>query len=876
MVENFHCKLQIKRPGEQYGIQKDFISGTIRLFIPKDGANIIYAGSSDQNDIRVKGLSPEHVTLGFIQEDLFIQAKDSLEISHSNHKEKLGPKQNKRLPMFTKQDSFRCTLSFPDKSSIEIKASPEQVVLEEKARQQLESKYGYIEKIQEGDFSLLFKTNHDKVIKVLKPSHARNKGSCIRFINAARKFSTLPDSFLKIRHICYHSGLCYATMDYFPADTLENYIGKKGTMSESEAQEVVIAIAQRMQVLHSRNCILRNLSPSNVLIGSNGDLCIVGFFFLKTDSHVTMKNALMIVPGYVSPEQINDSSKVDVSTDLFALGAIYYTILMGEPPFKTNNTREYINSVASKEARPIEAKELREVNPALSSKTCEIIARLLSLDKNKRPNLETLIRELPYSEKLSISDMPLVEYKKVSEISEKPVFARDEKTLELAESLAESEKSTESPEDKSVESTMDAREELVAQLNFLSPDIQKNLELLDQETMADPKADFVKQEEIAPKQNQKEPEDIFSSDVLQKLDDMVPAKLVESNPETQSYCLSVLSGIHMGLKYLFQGNQIVTIGRQGSFCIPNDLRISKQHCRLEIKDGSFFLTDLSANGTFLLQSGKENKKLVFPTQIEINEEFMIGDTILRLETGQLMDTFLRESVLLTSDELEKDYRLKTIEDIDISTNPESPDVASLPETFPSIKIKEEKIADAYGFALKKYEERQRCRASKMPKMKEKKQPSRNSTHKKAIVCMVCLVSALAYILWPGESTPISNQSENPEPKHFPEPEKLIKDAKTSCIPGKIVWIDHDAESKIKYFVIRQKSSSEYYAVRFPSLCTERTTKLIEELYETGAEIQVMGEKKTGRGVMKLIGERLTHDYVLVSTLKVGENEYPFK
>jgi WD40 repeat protein len=116
----------------------------------------------------------------------------------------------------------------------------------------------------------------------------------------------------------------------------------------------VIAIAEAMAYAHSQKIIHRDLKPANVLVGSFGETVVVDWGLAKdlskrgqeedvvTTQHdvsqdtaldgSTVEGAVVGTPAYMSPEQAA-GQPVDERTDVYALGAILYTTLWGQPPY---------------------------------------------------------------------------------------------------------------------------------------------------------------------------------------------------------------------------------------------------------------------------------------------------------------------------------------------------------------------------------------------------------------------------------------------------------------------------------------------------------------------------------------------------------------
>ena len=101
--------------------------------------------------------------------------------------------------------------------------------------------------------------------------------------------------------------------------------------------------------------IHRDIKPANILVSRNGEIKLCDFGMAKTygmDPSLTMANARMGTPFYMSPEQFL-GLKVDGRSDLFSVGIIAYELLTGEKPFSGEalNFEQRTSRMASKPAQ---------------------------------------------------------------------------------------------------------------------------------------------------------------------------------------------------------------------------------------------------------------------------------------------------------------------------------------------------------------------------------------------------------------------------------------------------------------------------------------------------------------------------------------------
>ena len=125
--------------------------------------------------------------------------------------------------------------------------------------------------------------------------------------------------------------------------------------------EILIAMCQGVAYAHSKGIIHRDLKPDNVMLGKYGEVLVMDWGLAKVvankskkekekderetvrimtsrsedDSQSTMEGSIAGTPAYMSPEQAAGKiSELDQRTDSYALGAILYEILTGQPPYR--------------------------------------------------------------------------------------------------------------------------------------------------------------------------------------------------------------------------------------------------------------------------------------------------------------------------------------------------------------------------------------------------------------------------------------------------------------------------------------------------------------------------------------------------------------
>ena len=180
------------------------------------------------------------------------------------------------------------------------------------------------------------------------------------------------------------SGNLFLPMEFVEGRTIAQVVQANGPFDEQEALAVFGKILDAFAYIHSKACIHRDVKPSNVMIRSDGSVCVIDFGIAKDSKTSTGKTIGRIIgtDGYMSPEQANGYN-IDTRTDIYSLGCLLHYMLTGTHAIpKQSNDYETICSILENKF-PL----VSEAGITVSDKTQQAI--LKAVDKNMTLRFQT-------------------------------------------------------------------------------------------------------------------------------------------------------------------------------------------------------------------------------------------------------------------------------------------------------------------------------------------------------------------------------------------------------------------------------------------------------------------------------------------------------
>jgi len=130
-------------------------------------------------------------------------------------------------------------------------------------------------------------------------------------------------------------GLCYYVMPYIDGESLRARLEREKRLPLEEAVRIALEVGDALSYAHGQGIIHRDIKPENILL--SGDHAWVADFGIAravsaAGGHTLTGGHPVGSLAYMSPEQLMGSRAIDMRTDVYSLGGVFYEMLVGEPP----------------------------------------------------------------------------------------------------------------------------------------------------------------------------------------------------------------------------------------------------------------------------------------------------------------------------------------------------------------------------------------------------------------------------------------------------------------------------------------------------------------------------------------------------------------
>lgn len=219
-------------------------------------------------------------------------------------------------------------------------------------------------------------------LKILSKELTGRENFAARFRREARAVARLNHSnIVQIYFTGSYNELPYYAMELVEGNNLDEILEREGVLDPAEAVDLMIQAARGLRAAAAEKIVHRDIKPSNMVLDSSRILKITDFGLAKTvstESHLTVTGAVVGTPFYMSPEQ-GEGRPTDHRSDIYSLGASFYHLLAGTPPFEADSPVSIILMHLRDSFPPIE-----ERNPKVTRPLALILERMMAKDPEDR------------------------------------------------------------------------------------------------------------------------------------------------------------------------------------------------------------------------------------------------------------------------------------------------------------------------------------------------------------------------------------------------------------------------------------------------------------------------------------------------------------
>ena len=228
-------------------------------------------------------------------------------------------------------------------------------------------------------------------IKRMHPDFAGESDFERMFLDEARLASYLDHpNLVGVHEIGEDDGVPYIVLDYVEGDTLDA-LAPEGIRRApaSVAIAIVLDILEALDYAHHARgpdgaplrLVHRDVAPSNVLVGVDGRARLIDFGIARTEARLaeTLSGQRKGRLDYMAPEQLTDSGELDLRADVFSVGTLLWTALVGRPLFRGDHDPQTMERLLHMTVPPPS-----RYRPELPGSLDAIVARALERDRNAR------------------------------------------------------------------------------------------------------------------------------------------------------------------------------------------------------------------------------------------------------------------------------------------------------------------------------------------------------------------------------------------------------------------------------------------------------------------------------------------------------------
>ncbi|WP_204105951.1 MULTISPECIES: serine/threonine-protein kinase [Spirulina sp. CCY15215] len=202
-----------------------------------------------------------------------------------------------------------------------------------------------------------------------------------RFIQEAFRLAKCPHRHIvRVDDVFSEGELWCMVMECIDGGDLQEYVGDRGILSESEALQYIQQVGEALSYLHQQQFLHRDVKPANILLRRKTKEAVLIDFGLVRDfiEGKTLIHTNALTHSFAPPEQYKQRAKRGAFTDVYALSATLYYLLTNKLPFPANFREDM-------EKQGVNLTPPQQYNPQISSAVNQAILKGMELSYGDRP-----------------------------------------------------------------------------------------------------------------------------------------------------------------------------------------------------------------------------------------------------------------------------------------------------------------------------------------------------------------------------------------------------------------------------------------------------------------------------------------------------------
>lgn len=214
-------------------------------------------------------------------------------------------------------------------------------------------KYEILNALGQGGMGTVYKARdtvigREVAIKLIQERALKDPAIKKRFYREARSAGRLSHDNITIIHdIDERDGTPFLVMELLEGEDLRDVLNEGRTLSNEDKLHIAVQVCRGLQYAHDHEVVHRDIKPANIRLLRDGRVKIMDFGIARIQDDaqsLTLTNASIGTPRYMSPEQVQ-GERVDLRSDIFSFGVLFYELLTGRNPFSSDRITTVIYKI---------------------------------------------------------------------------------------------------------------------------------------------------------------------------------------------------------------------------------------------------------------------------------------------------------------------------------------------------------------------------------------------------------------------------------------------------------------------------------------------------------------------------------------------------